>query len=297
MRPVNAEEYEGTPTARVARRWAGYTTSIIEFNQLVRESLELVGPTLQVKDLLGAVTKTATDDQRRRWYSTTVRAKHLIDADYAALNRHILTAGWGAIESFIEDFCHAVLLMDRTLLQSDLFKNVRLGPAALLLDEDEQVDTILGDAYNRDSADLKVGVGKFETQLKYVDRCDEVRSGTTPVLRERIFYAQQFRNLIVHRGGVADKRFVERCSALSYSVGDSVSIGTDQLRKLLSGLVVYGLLIVNLDRDRHGLSPFPWPLITDDPELETPYKESWGHLHARTGWFTQPLPLFTQIEP
>lgn len=291
---MDLDEYNASLIGMVARRWAWFTTRTIEFNKLVRDSLSLLGPTLQVQELLGRVTKTATDEQRRQWYRTTMHAKSEIDSEFAMLNGQILMAVWGGFESFVEDYCRATLIMDRSLLAGDAFKNIKVDPSLLLAGDEEQADQILREAYNKTKADLKIGVGKFETQLDLVGL--GVNSRVTGTLRDRIFYAQQFRNLIAHKGGIADSRFVDRCSGHGYSVGDPVQIGSALLRESLAGLIAYGMVIVNADRERYGLRLFRWPLLTEDPELESPYKEDWGHIPRRQAWFATELPLFSQIE-
>jgi hypothetical protein len=292
---VDIHEYEGTPVAAVARIWANYMTRVIEFNNLVRESLTILGPALEAGDLFAAITRSASEDQRRRSYNTTMHAKHEIDADFNTLNGHILMAAWGGFESFVDDFCRAALMMDKTLLATDHFKSVKVSPSIMLLGDEERAESILREAFNKDGADLKIGVGKFEAQLKFIALSDSVRRGATDELKERIFYAQQFRNLLAHKAGFADKRFIERCPALPYSAGDKVAISSEKLRRFLSALVVYGLLVVNEDRARRNLAPWKWPIITPDPALESPYKQDWGHIHPETGWYSPPLPLFSKL--
>ncbi len=91
---MDAGEYETIPVAAVARSWANYTTSVIEFNNLMRESLVMVGPTLEVIDVVSAISKKASADQRRAWYNTTAHARHEIDDDFNTLNGHVLMAAW-----------------------------------------------------------------------------------------------------------------------------------------------------------------------------------------------------------
>ncbi|RIS36992.1 hypothetical protein D2E60_23995 [Mycobacteroides abscessus] len=291
---MDADDYEETPVGQVVYRWARYTTSLASFNRLVRDSIELVGPTVRYRDLFASMTKTATGDQRRHWHDTEVHSSQIIRNDYAEVNAHILTAVWGGLESFVEDFCHAALVMDRTLLQSGNLTKVKLAPEVLLLSESEQVEIILSQAFNNVSADLQPGVGKFIAQLECIDLDGAVKAQTTEVLRNRILYAQQFRNLIVHRGSVVDKRFVKRCGSLSYIVGDKVQVSTQLLREWFSGVVAYGLLIVNSHRERHGLDPFKLPSMTQDPDLSN-YVERWGQIHPNTGWFAEPVPPFEHL--
>lgn len=291
---MDANNYEDTPVGQVVYRWARYTTSLAKFNRVVRDSIELVGSTVQYQNLMAMVADTATDDERRHWYDTEVRSSQIVGNDYAEVNTHILTAVWAGLESFVEDFCHAALVMDRSLLQSGKLTKVKLTPEVLLLSEREQVEAILGQAFNNVSADMQPGVGKFLAQLECVDLDDAVKIKTTEALRNRVLYAQQFRNVILHRGGVVDKRFVERCGAFMYAVGDPVHVSTQSLREWFSGIVVYGLLIVNSHRERYGLDSFKLPSMTQDPDLET-YVELWGQVHPKTAWWAEPLPPFEHL--
>ena len=145
---------------------------------------------------------------------------------------------------------------------------------------------------NKVNSDLKLGVGKFESQLEFVGLHE--LSDVSDDLRRCILHAQQVRNVWAHRSGHADKHFLEHCSSLGYEHGERVKISSSKIREFLAGLVIYGLVITNRFRASHGLGPYPWPLTEENPLFADPYRQRWGHISPETGWWVH-RPLFERL--
>ena len=262
---MDADEYYATTIAKTASSWAWYTSGTVQFKAILGEGLSQVHPRLPI-------TLRVYEDYREHNIATLARRE--VDNGFPTVNSHILVDAWGAFESFIEDICSAALTIEPWLhgrardIVSDLFNNVHRNH--------------------------KVGLDKVRMRLKLVSlKCDPSEE-----LENRVRYAHQLRNAIVHNKSIADDRFVEWCGPYSrHSVGDRLVVTSSLLKELVGALIVYGLLIVNNDRKEKGVPPAFWPLITPDPSLESPYKQQWGHISRETMWFPEPWqPLFYHVE-
>jgi hypothetical protein len=149
--------------------------------------MNILVPSLDAKNFLAGFLQNATNAQRIDWHNTSARTQNEIAADFTTLNGLILMAAWGGFESFVEDFCRAALMMDRSLLESPPLKGMKISPSLLRLDAEQQAELVLRDAFNNTKADLKVGVGKFEAQLRFVSLDDSVAQATSEELRDRNF--------------------------------------------------------------------------------------------------------------
>lgn len=289
---MDTREYENSPVARAARSWAWFMTGTIDFQAAIYESLNMLGPGAALKGLASKISKNVTHVEQLRWHNTVTRAANERATGFTNVNRHILVDAWGGFESFVEDFCRSAVISDKSLLNSDELRMLSLDPSFGTRSEEDRAAEVLRKAFNRANRPRKVvGFDKIRTQLKHVG----LSIKGTPELEKRAAYAQQLRHLIVHKRSIADETFVARCPEHAHALGDQVALDTTALGELLGSLVVYGLLIVNTDRKRKGLEPFPWPIVTSDAELEAPYKQEWGHIHPETGWWEEPGPLFYQL--
>ena len=268
-------------------------TGTINFQAVVYESLNMLGPGAALKNFVSKLARVKTTHiEQLRWHNTVTQGVNERASGFTNVNRHILVDAWGGFDSFVEEFCHAMLLSDTSLRDSAQLRDISPDPSFSTRSEEDQATEILRKAFNKANRDRNiVGFEKIRTQLKQVGLSVQ----GTPELEKRAAYAQQLRHMIVHKRGIADQTFIDRCPQHAHTVGEEVAINTMMLRELLGSLVVYGLLIVNTDRKQKGLDPFRWPIITPDAALESPYKHEWGHIHPETGWWPEPGPLFYQL--
>lgn len=107
-------------------------------------------------------------------------------------------------------------------------------------------------------APLKVGVDRFEELLKCIGLSGSVPDG----VGRTIFEMGQVRNVLVHRGGIVDRRFVSACPWLGLNPGDKVSVDRESLSRFASAALDYA--VVYLQRAHLALrgSPLPIPITT-----------------------------------
>lgn len=284
-----------SPFGTVVSDWLAFTGRIMDFNETVCTGIKAIGPIAIVSGVLGTITSAVTDEQREHIGRAFQSAKSQIDTDFELVHALTLLAAWGAFEAFVEDVCKALLVMDRSLLTSKSFENVKIPAPMLVGDPSEQIDFVFNEASKKMNSDLKIGVGRFEPLLELVglNGNGDISDG----LKEAIFYAQQTRHVWAHRAGKADKRFLERCPNKGFALGDTVKISTEQSNLHLHALMTYGVLIVNRFLAAHGVNPIPYS-GDENSAFADPYAERWGTMPKRpksaenskepvTGWWEE----------
>lgn len=276
------------PFGIVVRNWLEFMGRVIEFNETVCTGIRAVAPVAAVSAFIGNKIKAMTRQQETRLQSAYESARREIDGDFELVHALTLLAAWGSFEAFIEDVCKAMLELDRTLLASKPFENLKIPASVMAADPAEQTDLIFTEASKKLNTDLKIGVGKFECLLELVGL--KGNGDISDELRDAIFYAQQTRNVWAHRSGKADKRFLERCPNKGLALGDTVKISTDEANIYLRALWVYGLLVVNRFLAGNHINPIAFPGDENDPFAD-PYAKLWGTPpkdEPVTGWWAEP---------
>ncbi|MCG7632235.1 hypothetical protein MHN80_07905 [Gordonia McavH-238-E] len=181
------------------------------------------------------------------------KAQREMDAEFHFTNALVLLSLWGGFEAYIEDVCKAAIAHDRSLLDMPCFNKTRYPISTFLqLDDEHMLDRVLKDAVSAQRSNSR-GVGKFESQLELVGL-----NGHVPrIIKSAILHAQQDRNVWAHRAGVADKRYFDDSGGGRFTPGQTVTITRDEVETYLLALMIYGLIVINRFREKHGLPPAP----------------------------------------
>ena len=91
------------------------------------------------------------------------------------------------------------------------------------------------------SAPLKSGINRFETLLEPFGLSGEVAAD----LRKTLFELNQVRNIIVHRGSVADRKFVNSCPWLGLQIGQSVRVCPRDFARYFVAVLNYAIVVQN----------------------------------------------------
>jgi hypothetical protein len=159
---------------------------------------------------------------------------------------------WSILETWSDDLLVAELRSPEKCRDQRLLMSLE-GP---LLDfakagQDEQAELLATELKLAVKAPLKLGVSRFEALFEPLGL-----DGPVPdVVRKTIFELSQARNVIVHRGAIADKRFVEACPWLALGIGQPLLLGPTHFHCYALGARWY---VVELDRrftDRDGAAP------------------------------------------
>lgn len=102
-------------------------------------------------------------------------------------------------------------------------------------------------------ASLKQGIGRFEAVLDPVG----LGGAVDEIVRRALFELNQIRNVIVHKGGRADRRLVESCAWLGMQRGDTVRVSGSMFRRYQLAAYWYVVELRSRVDERLGLTRSP----------------------------------------
>ena len=215
-------------------RWAWALPSIERCVEYVEDSSRLIGLTTQgvhaikhMPALAAAMDRTdvvigRTPRATPRVVQARAAAKWAtleIRLDFPLLHSHALVGDWSALEATIDDLVVAALLAHPEHLTAPAFADFKIPLAEYeSMDRASRMEWLVDEAAKK--APKVGGVSRFEYLLGAVGLSGRV-SRTT---RQRLWELQQIRNVIVHRGAVADAKFVAACPGLRVKSGEKIRV-------------------------------------------------------------------------
>lgn len=176
-----------------------------------------------------------------------------IESGFPALHAHAVVAQWGALDALVSDLVVAWLLNDSQALRSERVGRIKLPLAVYESLDREGRMSLLAQEINRSiNADLKLGIGKFESLLEVIGLAGAVDDAT----RRDLLEVSEVRNLLVHRAGVADRRFVETCPWLKAEIGTELRVSHADYGRYCGAMQAYILCLINRARVHFGIPPY-----------------------------------------
>ena len=171
------------------------------------------------------------------------QADHDFLVDSAVLHRMATVALWAQLEAYVDDAMVALIDQDPSLL---LQAKVRAVKGSLA---DHEVAS-------REKRILRIVDGlargeRLSTVERHASMLEILGASGEPFpeeLNKSMTELEATRHLLVHRRGVVDRRFRERCPWLSVAEGDDVDINDDRFAELVDD--VRGYVEAILDRFR-----------------------------------------------
>jgi hypothetical protein len=105
---------------------------------------------------------------------------------------------------------------------------------------------LVGELERELGTSLKQGVNRFEALLALFGLSGPIDDGT----KKALFELSNVRHVIVHRRGVADKRFSDACPWMGLRPGDEVKVTSRQYERYLLAAVKYSVIL------RERLEPY-----------------------------------------
>lgn len=183
--------------------------------------------------------------------STAQFAQEEMGRQFHSVNSHALASLWSAVESLVNDLLHACLLNDTRLMKIKYIAKIKLPLMKFdHLGREGRMELLLQELKRTLSSDFRSGVGQFECVLKVFGLSGAVDSG----LRRDLIEARHVRNVIAHRRGLADARFLEGCPWLKGKLakGDRVHVGTEEFHRYSEAIQRYSVLLAERVKNRFG---------------------------------------------
>jgi len=163
-------------------------------------------------------------------------AQKEVDRGFPVLHAHAVVAIWGVLEAIIEDLVLAYLENEPDLLSQPAFATIRVPLAEYeQLERGERLRFLVSEYARNSKADLKLGIGRFETMLEPV----RLAGGVKDEVRRDLLEHQQIRHVLVHRAGIADRKLASHCPWLDIPVGTATEITHRQYFKFLRAVEAY----------------------------------------------------------
>ena len=224
--------------------WGEYGEAAEDLVHLTHEGLSAI---VNEPQMLRLLEMEPEEIDRAEWKA--FRARREVEAGFPTLHAHSLLGLCGALECLVEDVFVSRIRENRSLLTGGAFAKVKL-PVALIvgLDGNDVALAVLNEVTRLTNVGFAVGPAKYERLLEFVGL-----AGSIPgPIRDALWLGQQVRNVWAHRGGIADRRFIESVPGSRWPLGERVNMETDDFMRLLHGIHMYGVVVLNRCLDAHG---------------------------------------------
>jgi hypothetical protein len=134
---------------------------------------------------------------------------------------------WSILEASVDDLIINILISQKMKTQEHLFK-IKGGLLEFVsLNHYERAEYILEALKSDIKANLKIGVGRFETLLETVGF-----NGSVPnVIRRNILELSQIRNAIIHKNGKVDSRLLKSCPWMDWKINEEIVLSVRDFTK------------------------------------------------------------------
>jgi hypothetical protein len=193
--------------------------SMIEWSHRVDEFLEKKGNGEDTPPLKDATTKAKELEAAKRKAGF---AEEESKRGFPTLHSHALVSLWGCLEWIVRDICADIVREAPFLLDEKRSEKVSVSLTTFFSMETkrERVRFLVEEIERREASKKRRGVDRFESLLCVLGLDGAVEK---PV-RDDIFELQQVRNVVVHAGGLADRKFVEMCPRRKERIGEPVCV-------------------------------------------------------------------------
>lgn len=173
-----------------------------------------------------------------------------------------LTSVWTSLEVMVEDAAKASIEYQPERLADPVFATATLALKKLTSDDERPILLRLVDlAYESVEKGNGAGVTFLESFLRLAGCDGSVDAATGSALYE----LQGIRNVVVHRRGVADERFVAQCPHLGATAGEQLPLTVDGAHRYWLAALRYSFVVCNRLIELEGGETLPLPPLENDP--------------------------------
>ncbi len=177
-------------------------------------------------------------------------AKEEIDSGFPFFHNQAVLILYSQLEGAIKRFIIDFFSIEGVLSSIDKLKKIKIPLTEYYnLNEIEKMDFLFQQYEKNESIGLQYGVTRFEALLKPIGFSGEVKEN----ISKDIFELSQIRNNLLHRGGVADKYFIDSCPWLDYKVGDKIRLNSVQYERYFNSVMKYLVQIVIRLGEKRGV--------------------------------------------
>ncbi len=194
-----------------------------------------------------------------------------VKSGFPLLHKHAVIVLWTSLDVLIRSVVRAWLKNRKGAVETDEVRSVQIGLAEFEeLNEEERYAYLVDSLAENVKGSRKRGTTRFESLLGVIGLGGPIDER----VRRDIFELQQLRNVLLHRNGVADRRFARDCPWLGLRAGDDVLITHPRFVELNDAVGAYVLEIIQRVRVEFGLRRY-------EPKEEKPVKKKTSPRHRK----------------
>ena len=160
-------------------------------------------------------------------------ARSEIESDFEVLHGINVVLLWGALESAMRDFLVSWLIRHPVARQAEAISKLRIRIGEYEgLSENDRMRYIIGLLEREYGSYLRPGISRF-TQLLHLFK---IIPDIDDSLKDHLLEMSAVRNVLVHRAGVADQRFVELCPNARWKLDDVIQVSSKDLPDYLESI-------------------------------------------------------------
>ncbi len=147
---------------------------------------------------------------------------------------------WGILEAMVDDLVIDFLRRPDECKDKDLIYSLK-GPLLefATAPPERQADFLTERLKDAVKAGLQPGVGRFEAMLDPIG----LGGGIGSDVRRVLFELNQVRNAIVHKAGIADRRFIENCPWLNLNLDKPIKVNAEDFHLYTTSAYYYAVEI------------------------------------------------------
>jgi hypothetical protein len=178
-------------------------------------------------------------------------AQREIDTGFALLHAQATVSLWGSLECLVRDFLVEWLARQPGAGDLEPVRKIKISLGEYDAMAPEQRRRYIVESLDRDvQAPLRQGVDRFEALLAVFGLSGPVHDD----IKRDLFELCNVRNILVHRRGVADSRFVKACPWLGLKPGGTVRVTHDSFDRYGSATTKYVTVLMKRVTARLGPS-------------------------------------------
>jgi hypothetical protein len=192
------------------------------------------------------------DPDKQDTIETSRRAEELAMAEvkngFPLTFCHAAVSLWAALEATVPDYVAECIQASPKLLQSETFKKVKVPVAMIGVGQDDLARWIVQEVQSGFDPEAKMGIGRFQALLATVD----VDASVDANIRRDLFELSQVRHLVVHRFGLVDQQFRDKCPFRNDEIGKRVRVTKEDYRRFQRAVREFAATIVERGHAKFG---------------------------------------------
>ena len=192
-------------------------------------------------NLVQKVLPKDASERMERAERVATTAKREAASNFSSLFDMATIVLWGALESAVRDFVARWIARYPQARELDSLGKIKIRLADYDQLSNEELHQHVVDQLDRElGAPLKKGAGRFDSLLSAVAIAVPLDSD----LRRALLEMSEVRNVLVHKAGSADRRFIEACPWYGAKEKDAVSVDRAKYEKYRAAVNSYASAIL-----------------------------------------------------